>query len=102
METVVPIDGLIFATMTGKPISYSSWRSRKWRRVVEAADVGEVRPHDLRHTAATRLFLVDRWSPAEVQTFLGHSDPRITLAIYAHASDEDLPTPSSLPKPASS
>jgi hypothetical protein len=42
---------------------------------------------------------VDRWSPSEVQHFLGHRDPRITLAIYTHINTDDLPTPSALPKP---
>jgi integrase len=54
----------------------------------------DANPHDLRHTCATRLFTVDRWNPAEVQRFLGHSDPRITLAIYTHLSSDDLPAPS--------
>jgi integrase len=53
-------------------------------------------PHDLRRTAATRLFLVDRWTPAEVQAFMGHLDPRVTLGIYTHVSTDDLPAPSRL------
>lgn len=81
---VVNLDGLLFTTRTGRPISYTTWRSRRWVRIVETAGVGSVRPHDLRHTAATRLYTVDRWTPAEVQAFLGHTDPRLALAIYTH------------------
>jgi integrase len=56
----------------------------------------EVLPHDLQRTAATRTFVVDRWTPAEVQTFMGHTDPRVTLAIYALVEAETLRQPSSL------
>jgi integrase len=94
---VLSIDGLLFTTRTGRPLSYTTWRSRRWRRIVKRAGVGEVRPSDMRHTAATRLYVVDRWTPAEVQSFLGHSDPRLALAIYTHIDASSLPTPSALP-----
>lgn len=35
----------------------------------------------------------DRWSPAEVQTLVGHSNPQVTLALYARSQPGDLPTP---------
>ena len=83
---------------SGGSVRYDNWRWRTWSRIVEAAGVGDVHPHDLRHTAATRLFVVDRWTPAEVQRFLGHADPRVTLGIYTHVATEDLPAPSALPE----
>jgi len=43
------------------------------------ADAFGLTPHDLRRTAATRPMVNDRWTPAEVQAFLGHRDPRIPL-----------------------
>jgi integrase len=64
-------------------------------KIVERLDF-EVTPHDLRRTAATRLFIVDRWNPAEVQAFLGHSDPRVTLGVYTKINAADLPQPSTL------
>ncbi len=79
----------------GGPVSYTNWRSRVWTKIASRLDF-EVLPHDLRRTVATRLFVVDRWTPAEVQTFMGHSDPRVTLAIYALVEAETLPQPSSL------
>jgi integrase len=97
-QSVADLSGFVFTAPRGGPVRYDNWRSRTWTRIVEEADVGEVHPHDLRHTAATRLFLVDRWSPGEVQRFLGHSDPRVTLAIYTHVATESLPAPSSLPE----
>ena len=95
-QSVTTIDGLLFTNHNGAPVGYHNWRSRKWCRIVELADVGALRPHDLRHSAITRLFVADRWSPAEVQAWAGHSDPRITLAIYTHVNSGALPTPSSI------
>lgn len=95
-QVVSPLDGLLFTTADGSPLRYDNWRARKWLRIVKEAGVGELRPHDLRHTAATRLYVVDRWTPPEVQAFLGHSDPSLALRIYAHINTAELPTPSIL------
>ena len=73
-------------------MSDSNGRKRTWRRIKAAVGV-ECRPHDLRHTVATRLFTVARWTPGEVQRYMGHLDPRVTLAIYTHITTEDLPAP---------
>jgi integrase len=62
--------------------------------VVGEADIGEAHPHDLRHSVATRLFTVDGWSVPQVQAFLGHADPKVTLSIYTHIAAEELPAPS--------
>jgi len=73
-------------------MSDSNWRKRTWAKVKTAAGV-EFRPHDLRHTVAAHLFTVARWTPGEVQRYMGHLDPRVTLAIYTHITTEDLPAP---------
>lgn len=77
-------------------VRYNSWRRNIWRRIVECADVGDLHPHDLRQTCATRLFVVDRWTPGDVQTFLSHRDPRVTLKIDTRITAGDLPKPSGL------
>ena len=82
------IDGFLFTAPRGGPISYARWRQRTWSRIVDTAGV-DARPHDLRRTCATRLIVEDRWSPAEVQAFLGHRDPRVTLAIYTMISADE-------------
>ena len=94
-STVASIDGLMFTAAKGGPIRYTGWRTRRWLRIAELAGV-DATPHDLRHTTATRLMQIDRWGPPEVQAFLGHSDPRVTLRIYTHITSSDLPTPSAL------
>ncbi|MCJ7753835.1 MAG: site-specific integrase [Thermoanaerobaculales bacterium] len=94
-RAVTNIGGLVVTAPRGGPLPYDRWRSRVWVNIVSRVDFG-VTPHDLRRTAATRLFVVDRWTPAEVQAFLGHRDPRVTLEIYAVVEAETLPRPSTL------
>jgi len=94
-RAVTNIGGLVVTAPKGGPLSYENWRSRVWVKITSHLDF-EVTPHDLRRTAATRLFVVDRWGPAEVQAFLGHRDPRMTLGVYTLIDAETLPQPSSL------
>jgi len=94
-QSVVNFSGFLFTASMGGPIRYDNWRRRVWRKIIEQVGF-EARIHDLRHTASTRLFTVDRWNPAEVQAYLGHSDPRTTLKIYTHINAEKLPQPSAL------
>ena len=89
-----PSTGDVFTMTKSSPLTYTNWRQRIWTQAVELADVGHTVPHDLRHTGITRLFTVVRWTPSEVQRFVGHSDPRITLGIYAHVTPESMPRPS--------
>ena len=83
-QTVMPLEGWLFCAPQGGRLRYDNWRSRVWSRIVEVAGIGEVRPHDLRHTMATRLFVADGWSVPQVQTYLGHIDPALTLRVYTH------------------
>jgi integrase len=93
-QTATPISGELFVTERGTLMTYSNWRRRHWVPTIALADVGHLVPHDLRHSCVTRLFVVDRWTPAEVQAFVGHSDARITLEIYSHVNPSELPIPS--------
>lgn len=93
--TVASIEGWVFTAPRGGRVRYDNWRTRTWNRIVARAGVGDVNPHDLRHTLATRLFTVDGWTVPQVQAFLGHADPKVTLSIYTHIAAEDLPAPSS-------
>lgn len=92
-QTLGSLEGWLFVAARGGPIRYDNWRSRTWNRIVEKAGVGDLKPHDLRHTVATRLFTVDRWNVPQVQAYLGHVDPSVTLKVYTHIHPEALPTP---------
>jgi len=54
---------------------------------VELADLESLGFHDLRRTNATAMVL-DGVDVKTAQARLGHSDPRLTLAIYAQATGE--------------
>jgi integrase len=88
-------DDLLFSSPNGQVIRYTNWRRRVWARIVEDSGV-ECKPHDLRRTTATRLFRTDGWSPPEVQAYLGHRDPRMTLKVYTKVNPSSLPQPSTL------
>lgn len=60
---------------------YSSWSSMR-----NAASLGHVRMHDLRHTFAS-LLVNGGASLFMVQKALGHSNPKITMR-YAHLADQ--------------
>ena len=94
-RSITGIDGFVVTAPRGGPLRYTNWRNRVWTRIVKRVGL-PITPHDLRRTAATRLFVEDRWTPAEVQAYLGHLDPRITLGIYTLVETETLPRPSAL------
>ncbi len=93
-QKVASLDGWLFTAPRGGQVRYDNWRTRTWSQIVAAAGIGNVHPHDLRHTLATRLFLVDRWTVPQVQSYLGHADPAVTLKVYTHVAAEELPRPS--------
>ena len=81
-------DGLIFTNADGEPIARAAI-GHVWRKATRAAELGGVRFHQLRHTAASLLIAGGLSVPA-VARYLGHS-PAVCLRTYAHmwASDED-------------
>ena len=80
-------EALVFATATGAPLHYSTWRSKVWRPAVAAAGVDGAGFHDLRRANATALVLVGT-DVTVAQYRLGHADVRMTLDVYAQVTDE--------------
>lgn len=72
---------------------YGKWFDRVWRTVLEKAGITRrVRPHDLRHTAASALISGYFGKPPtmiEVRDFLGHSSLKQTER-YAHLAEGHL------------
>lgn len=84
-------DAFVFVSPDGGPLRYANWRSRVWRPAVVAAGLESLTFHALRH-AATTAMLTSGVDLRTAQVRLGHSDPRLTLGTYAHAtpdSDQD-------------
>ncbi|MGP0109407.1 MAG: tyrosine-type recombinase/integrase [Acidimicrobiales bacterium] len=80
-------DSFVFPAPGGAHWSYANYRRRIWEPATTKAGLAGVGFHDLRRTATTQLVLgnVDLKTAG---TRLGHSDPRLTLAVYAQATSE--------------
>jgi integrase len=81
------VDAYVFVAPEGGPLDYSHFRDRVWLPACNASGLTGLRFHDLRHANATGL-VADGVDVKTAQTRLGHSDPRLTLAIYAQAVTE--------------
>jgi integrase len=80
-------DAYLFATPDGEPFDYSNWLHRIWYPARQQARVEWAQFHDLRRANATGLVL-EGIDLKTAQTRLGHTDPRLTLGIYAQATTE--------------
>lgn len=63
--------------------------SRYWAESVKRAGVRHIKLHGGRHTAATLMHL-DGVPVAVIAAWIGHSDPTLTLRVYAHSQDDAL------------
>jgi integrase len=76
----------LFTAQYGAPLDRTNFRQRVWLPAVEAAGVGQLRLHDLRHTAAT-LAATTGASTKELMARMGHASSRAAL-IYQHATED--------------
>jgi integrase len=75
--------GLLFANRRGRPFSANKLREKKLRPLLLSLGISWAGFHAFRHGVATTL--IDRGaSITTVGAQLRHSDPRITLGLYAH------------------
>jgi integrase len=65
----------------------SNWHRQQYRPLLKRAGLPYIRPHDLRHTAAT-LLLLDGVPAIVVSRMLGHSNVAFTLQTYGHVLAE--------------
>ena len=63
--------------------------SRYWANAIKAAGVRHIKLHGGRHTAATLMHL-DGVPVAVIAAWIGHSDPTLTLRVYAHSQSDSL------------
>lgn len=74
---------LVFPTSTGKPMNHNNMVNRFFRPALESAGIDRIRFHDVRHTYAS-LLIEQGENIKYIQTQLGHSNPTVTLNVYAH------------------
>jgi integrase len=82
-------DELIFSAPKGGPLRSSPFRQTVWKPAVEAADLEQLRIHDLRGTAAS-LMISSGANIKAVQRQLGHASAAMTLDLYGHLYEDDL------------
>lgn len=80
-------DAHVVVGATGEPLEYSGWRRRVWLPACRTAALDGLGFHDLRRANATAL-VAEGVDLKTAQTRMGHSDVRLTLAIYAQATTE--------------
>src|SRR5437016_3045910 len=73
---------LVFTNLTGSWVA-PALVSKRFHKLHEKAELRRIRPHDLRHTHATRL-LKAGVNPKVVQERLGHESIAITFDLYGH------------------
>jgi integrase len=78
---------LVFTTGTGTAYSQTNFRKQQYIPMLEKAKLPYIRPHDLRHTAAT-LLLLEGVQPLVVSEMLGHASVAFKLQTYGHVQAE--------------
>src|SRR5262245_27644386 len=78
---------LVFCTSVGTSYERTNWRVQQYAPMLRKARLPYIRPHDLRHTAAT-LLLLEGVQPLVVSEMLGQASVAFTLATYGHVQAE--------------
>ena len=81
--------GLVFCNTVGKPMNAGNLYRRDFQPLLKRASLADqgFTIHSLRHTFATTL-AAKNVNPGTAQRLLRHSDVRMTLAIYTHATGD--------------
>lgn len=80
-------NGLVFCTQIGTPLDQRNLYRRHYKRLLKAAELPDIRFHDLRHTYAT-LMIADGNNVKTIQRILGHYTASYTLDRYSHVLKE--------------
>lgn len=79
-----PLGPWVFADINGEPLRKDYFVRTVFHPLLKKAGIEKIRFHDLRHTSAT-LSLSNGDNVKVVAERLGHSSPKMTLDVYAHA-----------------
>jgi integrase len=77
------VHGLIFPSLVGTPTNSKNLYWRSFKPLLKAAELPDIKFHELRHTCATIRFMKGQ-HPKQVQELLGHSSVAFTLDKYSH------------------
>ena len=76
--------GLVFTNEAGEHLKIFTFYAH-FKKIAESIGRPDLRPHDLRHSAAT-IALAAGADLKSVQELLGHATASFTLGVYAHSS----------------
>lgn len=79
-------NGYVCCNSDGTPLGVT-YISRAFKEVLEVNGLPHIRFHDLRHSNASYL-LKQGVTIKQIQEWLGHSNPSITIGLYAHTDAE--------------
>jgi integrase len=83
-------DRPLFPSTQGSRLDSRNWRrDAGWKEACLLVDKPGLRPHDLRHTAATAWLRITGDVKA-VQSLLGHATASMTLDLYSHLLNDSL------------
>ncbi len=82
LEKAVAVPDWVFPSLEGTPLEERNVR-HVFKRLLEKADLRQIRIHDLRHTYAS-LLLQQGESVVYVKEQLGHSSIQLTVDTYGH------------------
>ena len=82
-------DDLIFASDALTPLDVNNFRDRIFKPGLRRAGLGDMRIHELRHTAAS-IAVANGANVNAIQRMLGHASAQMTLDVYAGLFDTDL------------
>jgi integrase len=83
-------DRPLFPSPQGSRLDSRNWRrDAGWKVACDLVDKPGLRPHDLRHTAATAWLRITGDVKA-VQSLLGHATASMTLDLYSHLLNDTL------------
>jgi integrase len=83
-------DQPLFPSPQGSRLDSRNWRrDAGWKDACDLVDKPGLRPHDLRHTAATAWLRITGDVKA-VQSLLGHATASMTLDLYSHLLNDTL------------
>lgn len=77
-------DGLVFTTPDGWAVN-GSWLTKHFQKLLAAAELPDMRLHDLRHGAASLLAAAGA-HPRVAQGLLRHSTSKMTMETYTHVT----------------
>jgi integrase len=82
-------DDLVFTSPDGGVLRNGNFRRRVFDRAAELVGLAGLKPHELRHTAAS-LAVAEGANVKAVQRMLGHASAAMTLDVYADLFEDDL------------